>query len=67
MTVELIARRPVRGAGLPRLLAGRGDLRPIGLLEHERLHGPLPLPSPAGAGAARQRTAADRSSSSAPG
>jgi NADH:ubiquinone oxidoreductase subunit F (NADH-binding) len=34
----------MRVAKLPRLLAGPGELRPIGLLEHERLHGPLPLP-----------------------
>jgi NADH:ubiquinone oxidoreductase subunit F (NADH-binding) len=34
----------MRVAKLPRLLAGPGELRPIGLREHERLHGPLPLP-----------------------
>jgi NADH:ubiquinone oxidoreductase subunit F (NADH-binding) len=34
----------MRVAKLPRLLAGPGGPRPIGLLEHERLHGPLPLP-----------------------
>ena len=44
MTVELVARQPMRVAKLPRLLAGPGELRPIGLREHERLHGPLPLP-----------------------
>jgi NADH:ubiquinone oxidoreductase subunit F (NADH-binding) len=44
MTVELVRRQPARVARLPRLLAGPGELRPIGLLEHERLHGPLPLP-----------------------
>ena len=48
MTVELAARQPMRVAKLPRLLAGPGELRPIGLLEHERLHGPLPLPHGAG-------------------
>jgi NADH:ubiquinone oxidoreductase subunit F (NADH-binding) len=37
--------RPVaRQARLPRLLAGFGGHRPIGLLEHEETHGPLPLP-----------------------
>jgi NADH:ubiquinone oxidoreductase subunit F (NADH-binding) len=44
MTIELVARQPARVARLPRLLAGPGEFRPIGLLEHERLHGPLPLP-----------------------
>lgn len=44
MTVELVPRRGVHVSRLPRLLAGPGDFRPIGLLEHERLHGPLPLP-----------------------
>jgi NADH:ubiquinone oxidoreductase subunit F (NADH-binding) len=44
MTVELVARHAARIARLPRLLAGPGDLRPIGLLEHERLHGPLRVP-----------------------
>jgi NADH:ubiquinone oxidoreductase subunit F (NADH-binding) len=44
VTIELAARQSARVARLPRLLAGPGELRPIGLLEHERLHGPLPLP-----------------------
>ena len=44
MTVALTVRQPERVAKLPRLLAGPGGLRPLGLLEHERLHGPLPLP-----------------------
>ena len=33
---------------LPRLLSGLAERKRIGLLEHERLHGPLPLPGPAG-------------------
>jgi NADH:ubiquinone oxidoreductase subunit F (NADH-binding) len=57
MTVDLVARRPARVARLPRLLAGPGGLRPIGLLEHERLHGPLPLPNRPGRA---QRASAER-------
>ncbi|HEY7323444.1 MAG TPA: NADH-ubiquinone oxidoreductase-F iron-sulfur binding region domain-containing protein [Streptosporangiaceae bacterium] len=57
MTVDLVARQPARVARLPRLLAGPAGLRPIGLLEHERLHGPLPLPSRAGRA---QRAGAER-------
>jgi NADH:ubiquinone oxidoreductase subunit F (NADH-binding) len=32
---------------VPRLLDGPPDGGPIGLLDHERMHGPLPLPGPA--------------------
>jgi NADH:ubiquinone oxidoreductase subunit F (NADH-binding) len=47
MTIAEIA-RPVRARALPRLLAGLGDGRPVGLLDHEDLHGQLQLPGPAG-------------------
>jgi NADH:ubiquinone oxidoreductase subunit F (NADH-binding) len=57
MTVELVTRQAVRGARLPRLLAGPSGLRPIGLLEHERLHGPLPVPNRPGRA---QRESAER-------
>jgi len=44
MTVAVVTQAVARQSGLPRLLAGPGGHRPIGLLEHEELHGPLPLP-----------------------
>jgi len=44
MTVALMTRPIERQTRLPRLLAGPGGHKAIGLLEHERLHGPLPLP-----------------------
>jgi NADH:ubiquinone oxidoreductase subunit F (NADH-binding) len=46
MTVAVITQphQLVRQARLPRLLAGPGRFQAMGLLEHERVHGPLPLP-----------------------
>jgi len=44
VTVEVVPRPLTRQARVPRLLAGPGTRQPIGLLEHERLHGQLPLP-----------------------
>lgn len=45
MTVALATRPEAPTTRLPRLLAGPGGRQVIGLLEHERLHGPLPLPA----------------------
>ena len=45
MTVELATRPAAPAAAVSRLLARRGGHQVIGLLEHERLHGPLPLPA----------------------
>jgi NADH:ubiquinone oxidoreductase subunit F (NADH-binding) len=44
MTIALATRPEAPPAKLPRLLAGPAGRQVIGLLEHERLHGPLPLP-----------------------
>jgi NADH:ubiquinone oxidoreductase subunit F (NADH-binding) len=45
VTVDVVPRPPARRASAPRLLAGVAARQPIGLLEHERLHGMLPLPA----------------------
>jgi NADH:ubiquinone oxidoreductase subunit F (NADH-binding) len=45
VTVEVVSRPLVRRTRVPRLLAGAGTSQPIGLLEHERLHGQLQLPA----------------------
>jgi NADH:ubiquinone oxidoreductase subunit F (NADH-binding) len=44
LTVEVLTRPRAPGARAARLLAGPDARRPIGLLEHERVHGQLPLP-----------------------
>jgi NADH:ubiquinone oxidoreductase subunit F (NADH-binding) len=43
MTVVATSRPRLQTVKLPRLLAGPAGLRTVGLLEHERLHGPLSL------------------------
>src|SRR5215472_4543689 len=43
MTVVAVSRPALPKVRLPRLLAGPAGLRTVGLLEHERLHGPLQL------------------------
>jgi NADH:ubiquinone oxidoreductase subunit F (NADH-binding) len=45
VTVEVLSRPLARQTRVPRLLAGAGTSQPIGLLEHERLHGQLQLPA----------------------
>jgi NADH:ubiquinone oxidoreductase subunit F (NADH-binding) len=45
MTVAVVPRELARQVKLPRLLAGLGNRRPMGLLDHERLHGQLLLPA----------------------
>ena len=57
MTVAVVTQTIARQSGLPRLLAGAGGHGPIGLLEHEELHGPLPLPGLRGR---QQRDSASR-------
>jgi NADH:ubiquinone oxidoreductase subunit F (NADH-binding) len=44
MTVAVVTQDITRQGRLPRLLAGPAGHQPIGLLEHEELHGQLPLP-----------------------
>jgi NADH:ubiquinone oxidoreductase subunit F (NADH-binding) len=46
MTVAVITDTMQRVGRTLRLLDGPPGGRPIGLLEHERMHGPLPLPGP---------------------
>jgi len=48
MTVAVITDTLPRVRRVTRLLDVPPDGRPIGLLEHERMHGPLPLPGPTG-------------------
>jgi nucleotide-binding universal stress UspA family protein len=55
MTVMAPSRPAQRAMKVPRLLAGAADLAAVSLLEHERLHGPLPLP--AAQGSARRHSA----------
>jgi NADH:ubiquinone oxidoreductase subunit F (NADH-binding) len=43
MTAVAVSRPALRTVRLPRLLAGPAGLQTVGLLEHERLHGPLQL------------------------
>jgi NADH:ubiquinone oxidoreductase subunit F (NADH-binding) len=45
MTVMAATRPTPRTMKVPRLLAGAAGPVAVGLLEHERLHGPLPLPA----------------------
>lgn len=45
MTVVATSRPAQRTAAVPRLLVGAAGMRPVGLLEHTRLHGPCPLPA----------------------
>jgi NADH:ubiquinone oxidoreductase subunit F (NADH-binding) len=44
MTVAVMTQAIAQQTRLPRLLAGPAGHQPIGLLDHEALHGPLPLP-----------------------
>jgi NADH:ubiquinone oxidoreductase subunit F (NADH-binding) len=44
MTVAVMTQASAQQTRLPRLLAGPAGHQPIGLLDHEALHGPLPLP-----------------------
>lgn len=45
MTVMALSPPALRTTKVPRLLAGPAAPGAVGLLEHERLHGPLPLPA----------------------
>jgi hypothetical protein len=57
MTVAVITDRLPRVKRVPRLLDGPPGGGPVGLLDHERMHGPLPLPGAADSRRADQERA----------
>jgi len=60
MTVAVLERSDHGQVRLPRLLAGLAGSRPVGLLDHEDIHGPLPLPARASSRSATSRAGRDR-------